>query len=70
MNSCCICEDNGLVGVKVIIFEFGNLFNLSIANKIAIFVFPSPVGITTSVLFLVVVSKIFFCYSLGWKFLI
>ena len=44
MNSFCICEANGFVGVRKSIWLFGQEFNLSIAVIIAVFVFPNPVG--------------------------
>ena len=65
LNSLNIWFANGFVGVKKSIFEFGCWFNLVIAVKIPIFVFPNPVGKTTKVLLLVQVSRIVSWYNLG-----
>ena len=54
------CSISGRVGARIKIFSRGCCLNLSIANMIAIRVFPVPVGRTTRQFCFMQVSKIVF----------
>ena len=55
------------MGASTMTFESGYFLNLSAATRMAIIVFPSPVGSTTSVLVDAAASAIFCWYSRGSK---